>query len=149
MKDPEPFLKEMGFTAPCAVRSDAPAKIDPSTRIQINHDLVYVSRPDYLEKVRKKPLQYVARTTDPVTREVFRPTKKSKRRDYNGHVYLFSSDSTSTAFAANPSMYEFPPESMSRARPDSAAAGSPGVGSPAAGAEGPGAKEAGESTAAK
>lgn len=123
MKDPEPLLKGMSFATPCAVRGDAPAKIDASTRLQVNHDLVYVSRPDYLDKVRKKPLRYVKRTTDPITREVFQPTKKSPRRDFNGHVYIFSSDSTRAVFETNPALYEFPPESMSRARPDSAAAG--------------------------
>lgn len=120
MKDPEPFLREMNYSAPCAVRDDAPAKIDPSTRLQINHDLVFVSRPEYVEKIRKSPLKYCSRLTDPVTRDIFRPTKKSPRRDFEGRIYIFSSDSTRAVFSSDPAAYSFPPESMSRAQPDSA-----------------------------
>lgn len=117
----------MKFAAPCAVRDDAPAKIDPSTRIQVNHDLFYVSRAEYLEKIRDKPLKYCKRLTDPVTREVFRPTKKSPRTDFDGTMYFFSSDSTRAVFTAMPAMYSIPPESMRRARPDSSAAGATGA----------------------
>jgi YHS domain-containing protein len=119
VKDPETYLNEMGFRAPCPVRQDAAALISAATRVQINHDLFFVSRPEYAGKLKKKPLKYVSRLTDPVTRETFRPTKKSPRTEFAGKAYYFESDSTRAVFAANPMMYEFPPESMRRAGADS------------------------------
>jgi YHS domain-containing protein len=127
VKDPEPFLLEMDFEAACAVREDAAAKFTPQTRVQINHDLFYVSRPDYVRKIQKDPLKYASRLTDPVTRTVFRPTKKSPRSEYAGKKYFFASDSTRAVFAANPMMYEFPPESMRRAGADSSAVAGKGA----------------------
>ncbi len=109
----------MGFEAACPVREDAPALISPETRVQINHDLFFVSRPEYVDKLKKKPLKYVSRLTDPVTRETFHPTKKSPRTEFAGKAYYFSSDSTRAVFTTSPAMYEFPPESMRRADADS------------------------------
>ena len=126
MKDPETYLKEIGFTAPCAVRKDAKAVLSPETRVQVNHDLFYVSRPDYVKKIGKDPLKYAKRLTDPVTRETFHPTKKSPRSEFAGKKYFFSSDSTYAVFAANPAMFEFPPESMRRAGADSTTASGAG-----------------------
>jgi YHS domain-containing protein len=123
VKDPEPFLLEMEFEAPCAVRPDAKAVFSPETRVQINHDLFYVSRKDYARKIAKDPLKYASRLTDPVTRETFHPTKKSPRAEFAGKRYYFASDSTRTVFEAMPAMYEFPPESMRRAGADSSKAG--------------------------
>jgi YHS domain-containing protein len=117
VKDPEIYLREMGLDIPCAVRRDNEARIEPELRVQVNHDLFFVSHADYAEKIRKNPLKYCKLLTDPVTREVFRPKKKSPRIDYAGKSYFFSSDSTRAVFASNPPMYEFPPESMSRRSP--------------------------------
>ena len=117
MKDPDLYLREIGFQTPCAVRSDAPARIAPECRVQVNHDLFFVSRPDYVKKIQKKPLKYCKRLTDPITREVFEPTKKSPRIDFEERAYFFSSDSTRAVFASNPSMYAYPPETMSRKSP--------------------------------
>jgi hypothetical protein len=108
------YLREIGFQTECAVRSDAPARIEPECRVQVNHDLFFVSREDYVKKIKKKPLKYCKRLTDPVTREVFAPTKKSPRIDFEERAYFFSSDSTRAVFASNPTMYAYPPESMSR-----------------------------------
>ena len=108
------YLREIGFNTPCAVRPDAPARIAPECRVQVNHDLFFVSREDYAKKIKKNPLKYAKRLTDPVTREVFAPTKKSPRIDFEERAYFFSSDSTRAVFASNPAMYSYPPESMSR-----------------------------------
>jgi YHS domain-containing protein len=117
------YLREIGFRAPCAVRSDAPARIAPECRVQVNHDLFFVSREDYVKKIKKNPLKYCKRLTDPVTREVFAPSKKSPRIDFEERAYFFSSDSTRAVFASNPSMYSYPPETMARRTPaDSTAA---------------------------
>lgn len=125
----------MGFAAPCAVRPGAQASITASCRQQINHDLFYVAYQSDLETLRKKPYKFADKLTDPVTRTIFHPTKKSPRYDFEGRPYLFSSDSTRTVFKANPSMYAVPPESMSRsaaadsthaaATPDSSRSGTP------------------------
>lgn len=85
--------------------------------MQVNHDLFFVSREDYARKIKKNPLKYCKRLTDPVTREVFAPTKKSPRVDFEERAYFFSSDSTRAVFASNPSMYSYPPESMARKAP--------------------------------
>jgi YHS domain-containing protein len=111
------YLLEIGFQTQCAVRSDAPARIAPECRVQVNHDLFFVSREDYVKKIKKKPLKYCKRLTDPVTREVFAPTKKSPRIDFEERPYFFSSDSTRAVFASNPAMYAYPPETMSRKAP--------------------------------
>jgi len=108
------YLRELGLQFPCAVRPDSPARIDPEFRVQVNHDLFFVSRADYAKKIKKNPLKYCKMLTDPVTREVFKPTKKSPRIDFEERAYFFSSDSTRAVFASNPPMYSFPPETMSR-----------------------------------
>jgi len=117
------YLREIGFKTPCAVRPDSPAQLKPECRVQVNHDLFFASREDYAEKIKKDPLKYCKRLTDPVTREVFAPTKKSPRIDFEKRAYFFSSDSTRAVFASNPSMYSYPPETMSHKAPaDSTAA---------------------------
>jgi YHS domain-containing protein len=83
------------------------ATLDSTMRVFIGHDLFYFADGASRRRFAKHPLRYCTALTDPVTRTRFKPTRRSPRVEYEGRPYYFSSDSTRTAFQADPARFRF------------------------------------------
>ena len=105
MQDPETYLQRNHLTMTCPVRPDRPAVIDPALRVQVNHEIYYVSDAGAVKRFRKDPLRYCGTLTDAVSLLRFRPTKTSPRHEHGGRRWYFSADSTRARFAALPDSF--------------------------------------------
>ena len=104
MKDPEAALRSVGLQFQAPGKRDT-ARLDPSTRAWIGHDLFYFADPAARDKFLKDPLSVAHMLTDPVTQHRFHPTKRSPQLDYLTRHYYFESDSTRSVFQKMPDWY--------------------------------------------
>lgn len=108
MKDPAPYLKEIGTELSCAMGGGLQARIDARLSTRVNHETFFFSMPAAKRKFRRNPVKYCGLLTDPVTKVRFQPNKKSPRQDWNGRPYFFSSAESAARFAVDPEMYAEP-----------------------------------------
>jgi len=78
---------------------EAPAVFTPDRRVFVNHDVFYFSSAAAAKRFAADPLRWCAQVRDPVTSMWFEPSKGSPRREHDGRIFYFSSDSTSAVFA--------------------------------------------------
>ena len=105
MKGPEAALKELGLELPGAVDPDSPAVLEPSHRLVVNGQFYWASSMESAEVLRTRPHLYVGPVRDPVTRELFTPTKSSPRRDTDSGLLYFASNAAAQVYDRNPGNY--------------------------------------------
>lgn len=125
MQDPEGFLSDtlLHITLSCIVDPSQPAILDSAHRISIGYETFFVSSQAARQSFEADPLRYCGYLTDPVTKELFRPTTASPRVVDSGRPFYFISDSTRQMFAMMPESYRDPAYRM-LPKEDSTAIGS-------------------------
>jgi len=108
VQDPEVYLDSIGVTLACAVHRDRDARLDVDHRLRVGHDIYFFSSPEALAEFRERPLRYIDRLADPVSRQRFTPTRHSPVHIYEGRSYYFSNDQTRTAFLRDPAAFAEP-----------------------------------------
>lgn len=108
MKDPDPYLNDLGITLSGAVDPTQPALIDPDHRISVNWETYYVSSDANRERFLQSPWEYAGEVTDPVTHERFTLTAASPSRSVEGKQFYFSNEETAARFDEDPTMYAEP-----------------------------------------
>ena len=112
MKDPEPYLRQLGAQLTCPVHPEEKAVLDPDLRVWVNHEIYFVSSPEAKRVFLDDPLRYCGVVTDPVTGIRFRPGSDSPRFDYNARPFFFSSAATLAQFRTDPMRYAEPKRAM-------------------------------------
>jgi YHS domain-containing protein len=92
----------------CVVQRDQQAILDSAHRISIGYETYFVSSQTAKKSFEKNPLRYCGFLTDPVTKQLFRPSESSPRDTNNGRPWYFASDSTRMMFAMMPESYRDP-----------------------------------------
>jgi YHS domain-containing protein len=104
-KDPEKYLVDAGIRVPSAVDRRHPARIEPAFRTFVNHELYYVANASELTRLRRDPLRYVGKVTDPVSRQRFQPDRRSPRAMHLGRLYFFQDPLNLRTFKALPDTF--------------------------------------------
>jgi len=81
------------------------AKLDPTLRAYVNHEVFCFSSHDAMERFEKHPLRYCGLVTDPVNRARFKPSAASPHFEYGGRPYYFAAESTLVTFRAMPDSF--------------------------------------------
>lgn len=114
MQDPEIFLTELGITLACYMDSTQSAVLDTEHRSSLNYETYFFASTTDKARFDQDPVRYCGWLTDPVTRTQFHPNTESPREMFRDRLFLFTSDSTRSVFAAMPETYGYPQHDMRR-----------------------------------
>jgi YHS domain-containing protein len=99
------YLKARGIAIDCLRHPERPAVLDSLHLARVNQELYFFSDLGSVRQFRRDPLKLCGLVTDPVTRERFRPTKKSPRTEWRGTPFYFASEANRRTFAAMPDSF--------------------------------------------
>lgn len=108
VQDPEPYLMEQHLTVFDPLEPARPALLDGAHRSFVNYEVFLFSGDDTKRRFDADPMRWCGILTDPVTRERFRPAPQAPRRERDGRVFFFASQTSAEAFDAMPDMYVLP-----------------------------------------
>jgi len=111
VQDPETFLSQLGIELACAVDPEQAAVIDREHRIGIGYETFFVSSEEARERFETDPGLW-GWLTDPVSKELFRPTRSSPRFTFENRLYVFADAANRTTFEQMPDMYAYPAHGM-------------------------------------
>ncbi len=80
--------------------------LSPALESRVNGEIYRFADARDLRLFRRAPARYCGLLRDPVTGLRFYPGPRSPRCEWDGGPYLFSSDSTRTAFLRAPQRYQ-------------------------------------------
>ena len=112
VKDPAPFVKNLGLELPCPVRSGRLADLTAAHTVLLNHESYVFSDAEAKRLFNNWPHRYCGKVTDPVTMERFQPRSNSPSTWYADHRFFFASETNRIAFLAEPEPYANPKRSM-------------------------------------
>lgn len=112
MKDPSPFLEQLGVTVASVDDPAQDARIDDDHLARVNYDMYYFADEKARIAFRQDPRSRCGAVTDPVSKQRFRPGSRSPREEFAGRPWFFVSDSTRALFAAMPDSFLSPRYSM-------------------------------------
>lgn len=112
MKDPSPYLDQLGITVASLVDPKRDASIDDEHLARVNYDVYYFADEKERMAFRQDPRARCGAVTDPVSKQRFRPGSRSPKEEFAGRPWFFVSDSTHALFAAMPDSFLSPRYSM-------------------------------------
>ncbi|NNF06373.1 MAG: YHS domain-containing protein [Candidatus Eisenbacteria bacterium] len=112
MKDSETYLNQLEIQPTCAVENHKNAKVDKEHQLQINYELFYFANQENKKKFEEDVRRYCGVLRDPVDMTRFKPGKDTPTLTHQGQRFMFASEGTHTAFAAEPDSFAVPKYGM-------------------------------------
>ena len=108
VQDAPQFLARKGLTFGGYLDPDREAIVADDYAARVNYETYLFADEINRDVFMADVIRYCGLVTDPITNERFRPHDTSPRFDYDGVLYLFSSEDSLASFVSDPETYRLP-----------------------------------------